>query len=166
MGFMLTIAISTRILERSKYGYYITAMRGDEAGAEIIGINTMGMKIMATAISAFLTATGGTIYAQYILYIEPNSVFGVDFSVKVALISIIGGMGTVWGPVLGSFLITPLGQYLSGWLGGTYMGLHLVIYGLVLIIVVLFIPEGIVSAFSRRGRFGDVMNALKANRLG
>lgn len=166
MGFMLLVVISTYVLEKSKYGYYITAMRGDEDGAEIIGVNTMGMKIMATAISAFLTAIGGTLYAQYILYIEPNSVFGIDFSVKVALISIIGGMATVWGPVLGSFVMTPLGQYLSGWLGGSYMGLHLVIYGLILIVVVLFIPEGIASAFSRRGRFRGVMNVLKTRFSG
>lgn len=166
MGFMILVVVLTYLLEQSKYGYYLTAMRGDEDAAEIIGINTMGMKIMATAISAFLTATGGTIYAQYILYIEPNSVFGIDFSVNVALISIIGGMGTIWGPVLGSFLITPLGQYLRGWFGGSYMGLHLIIYGLLLIIVVLFIPEGIVSAFSRGGRFVNITNFWKAEAKG
>jgi branched-chain amino acid transport system permease protein len=163
-GFMLLVILISYLIERSRVGYYIMAMRDDEDAAESIGINTLQMKVMATSISAFLTAIGGTIYAQYILFIEPNSVFGIDFSIQVALIYIIGGMGTISGPVLGSFLITPLGQYLRGWFGGTYMGLHFIIYGFLLIVIVLFIPEGIIPAFSVKGRLRDIRKQL-FNRL-
>ena len=153
LGFLLLVMLISYAIEKSRLGFYMAAMREDEDAAESLGINTLQLRLTATLISAFLTAIGGTLYAQYILYIEPHSVFGIDYSLQVALMSIIGGMGTVIGPVFGAFFITPLGQYLRGWFGGSYMGLYLIIYGTVLIIVVLFIPEGIVAAFSRRGRF-------------
>jgi branched-chain amino acid transport system permease protein len=133
-------------LERSKLGYYLVAMREDEDAAKSLSINTPRIKMISIGISGFLAAIGGTFYAQYILFIEPDTVLSFNFSVQVALVTIVGGMGTALGPVIGSFLLTPLSMLLRAYLGGGLAGLHIVIYGFLLIIVVFFIPAGIVNA--------------------
>ena len=139
-------------LERSKLGYYLVAMREDEDAAKSLAINTPAVKMIAIGISGFLAAVGGTFYTQYILFIEPDTVLSFNFSVQVALVTIVGGMGTAMGPVIGSFLLTPLSMLLRAYLGGSLAGLHIVIYGFLLIIVVFFIPDGIVPAI--RSLFG------------
>jgi branched-chain amino acid transport system permease protein len=103
----------------------------------------------ATLLSAGLTAIGGFFYAQYIFFIDPPSVFSIDVSIRIALLSIIGGLGTPLGPVVGSLLMTPLDGLLSQVLGG---GPRLLIYGLVLLGVVLLAPQGIVGSLARLRR--------------
>jgi branched-chain amino acid transport system permease protein len=132
-------------LERSKLGYYLVAMREDEDAAKSLAINTPLVKMISIGLSGFLAAIGGTFYAQYILFIEPDSVLSFNFSVQVALVTIVGGMGTALGPIIGSFLLTPLSMLLRAYLGGGLAGLHIVIYGFLLLIVVFFIPDGIVN---------------------
>jgi len=133
-------------LERSKLGYYLVAMREDEDAAKSLAINTPLIKMISIGLSGFLAAVGGTFYAQYILFIEPDTVLSFNFSVQVALVTIVGGMGTAMGPLVGSFLLTPLSMLLRAYLGGGLAGLHIVIYGFLLLIVVFFIPDGIVNA--------------------
>ena len=133
-------------LERSKLGYYLVAMREDEDAAKSLAINTPLVKMISIGLSGFLAAIGGTFYAQYILFIEPDTVLSFNFSVQVALVTIVGGMGTALGPIIGSFLLTPLSMLLRAYLGGGLAGLHIVIYGFLLLIVVFFIPDGIVNA--------------------
>ena len=133
-------------LERSKLGYYLVAMREDEEAAKSLAINTPLVKMISIGLSGFLAAIGGTFYAQYILFIEPDTVLSFNFSVQVALVTIVGGMGTALGPIIGSFLLTPLSMLLRAYLGGGLAGLHIVIYGFLLIIVVFFIPDGIVNS--------------------
>jgi branched-chain amino acid transport system permease protein len=133
-------------LERSKLGYYLVAMREDEDAAKSLAINTPLVKMISIGLSGFLAAIGGTFYAQYILFIEPDTVLSFNFSVQVALVTIVGGMGTALGPLVGSFLLTPLSMLLRAYLGGGLAGLHIVIYGFMLLIVVFFIPDGIVNA--------------------
>ncbi len=137
-------------IERSRFGYYLAALREDEDAAQALGINTARYKLMAVMLSVFFTAVAGTFYAQYIFYIEPFGVFSLDFSVQLAMMSIIGGLGTVWGPIAGAFLVTPLGELLRARLGGELRGLHLVIYGIVLVIVVIVLPRGIVPMLTER----------------
>jgi branched-chain amino acid transport system permease protein len=133
-------------LERSKLGYYLVAMREDEDAAKSLAINTPLVKMISIGLSGFLAAIGGTFYAQYILFIEPDTVLSFNFSVQVALVTIVGGMGTALGPIIGSFLLTPLSMLLRAYLGGGLAGLHIVIYGFLLLIVVFFIPDGVVNA--------------------
>ncbi len=133
-------------LERSKLGYYLVAMREDEDAAKSLAINTPLVKMISIGLSGFLAAIGGTFYAQYILFIEPDTVLSFNFSVQVALVTIVGGMGTALGPIIGSFLLTPLSMLLRAYLGGGLAGLHIVVYGFLLLIVVFFIPDGIVNA--------------------
>lgn len=143
---VLTILVCKKIAD-SKMGYYLFSLREDEEGAQAIGINATRYKLYAVMLSAFFTGIVGVFYAQYILFIEPKSVFSAEMSTQFALMSIIGGMGTVAGPVVGSFILTPLNEFLRTWLGGSFHGLHLAIYGLLLIVVVLIMPQGIVTWF-------------------
>jgi len=146
LGFAAIFYFLSLTLERSKLGYYLVAMREDEDAAKSLAINTPLIKMISIGLSGFLAAIGGTFYAQYILFIEPDTVLSFNFSVQVALVTIVGGMGTAMGPIIGSFLLTPLSMLLRAYLGGGLAGLHIVIYGFLLIIVVFFIPDGIVPA--------------------
>ncbi|HTU00355.1 MAG TPA: branched-chain amino acid ABC transporter permease [Candidatus Sulfotelmatobacter sp.] len=146
LAFLIIAVLVSLWIENSRLGYYLAALREDEDAAQALGIDTARYKLVAVLVSAFLTSLGGTFYAQYIFYIEPFQTFSLDFSVLLAMMAIIGGLGTVWGPVAGAFLVTPLQEVLQAKLGGTLQGLHLVIYGAVLIVVVIALPQGIVGS--------------------
>jgi branched-chain amino acid transport system permease protein len=143
---LIIVVLVAVILERSRLGYALAAMREDEEAAESLGINTIRIKLISIALSAFLSAIAGTLYAFYILLIEPSTVLGIGFSVEIALIAIIGGMGTALGPLVGAILIVPLSEYLRAEFAGSLQGLHLVIYGLILMLMVMFLPYGLTSA--------------------
>jgi branched-chain amino acid transport system permease protein len=141
---VLIIYLLSATLERSKLGYYLVAMRENEDAALALGISTKKVKIIATSLSSFLTSVCGSLYAMYILFIEPNSVLSFTFSIQPAMISIIGGLGTALGPIIGSVLLTPLEMILRE----TFTqinGLNLIIYGVLLVIVMLFWSDGIVN---------------------
>lgn len=145
LGLLLITTWVTWWIERSKLGHSLVALREDEDAAEAVGINTHWAKLIAVMLSAFFTGLGGVFYAQFVLFIEPYSVFSLDLSVQLALVAIIGGMGTVSGPVIGSFIVTPVSEFARAWLGGGFRGLHFLVYGVVLIIVVILIPRGVVE---------------------
>ncbi len=144
LGFLLFALAVARLVEGSRLGYYLVAIREEEDAARAVGVPVLRIKLVATAISAFLTAMVGTFYAQYVLWIEPAHTFSLDVSVQLALIVIIGGMGTLLGPVIGAALIIPLNMFLRAWLGASLTGLYLVVYGLVLVLVVLYARQGLV----------------------
>jgi branched-chain amino acid transport system permease protein len=131
-----------RRIDRGKIGDYLAAVREDEDSAEAIGVNSFAYKLLAILISGFLTALGGTFYAQYFLYIDPPVTFGVGTSIEIFLRPIVGGMGTVYGPFIGALVLGPLGEVTRGILGG-YHGVHLMIYGAILVGVIVFLPKGI-----------------------
>ncbi|HEV8309418.1 MAG TPA: branched-chain amino acid ABC transporter permease [Methylomirabilota bacterium] len=133
-------------LERSRRGYQLAAVREDEDAAQAIGIPSRRLKVVAVAASAALTAVCGTLWAQYVGFVDPFYVFSVDLSVRFALGAIIGGLATAAGPFLGAFLITTLETYLRAAFGGVgagLVGIYLIIYGCALIIVVRFVPQGL-----------------------
>jgi branched-chain amino acid transport system permease protein len=148
---VIAVGISWKI-ERSRLGYYLIALKEDDAAARMLAVNTTRCKLYAMLISAGLTALGGTFSAQYVGFIEPYSVFDVNQSVQFALISIIGGLGTVFGPVLGAFIMIPLSEVLRAVFGGAARGFHLVLYGLILITVVMLIPQGLSLEIRERYR--------------
>jgi branched-chain amino acid transport system permease protein len=96
-------------------------------------------------ISAFLTALAGTFYVQYIYFIDPNTAFSFNVSVEAALVSIVGGIGTLWGPVLGTVLLESTSALLQSWLGGVRGGVQLTIYSLILVAVILWRPTGLLG---------------------
>ncbi len=136
-------------IRRSRLGYQLAGMREDEDAAQALGIDTRALKVLAIALSAFLTALGGTFYAQYVGFVDPAYVFSIDLSVKFALMCIIGGIGTPVGPLLGAVVITALEMWLRAKWGGERSGLYLIIYGALLIVVVRSMPEGLVAGIAR-----------------
>ncbi|MBV8746335.1 MAG: branched-chain amino acid ABC transporter permease, partial [Xanthobacteraceae bacterium] len=128
IGLLITYAI-----ERSWMGYYLVAVGEDEDAAEAIGVDALRMKRNIYLISAFLTALAGTFYVQYIYFIDPNVAFSFNISVEAALVSIVGGIGTLWGPVVGTVLLEPTSALLQSWLGSGRGGVQLTIYSLILI---------------------------------
>jgi branched-chain amino acid transport system permease protein len=148
---ILLFALSVWI-EQSRYGYYLFATRDDEDGAAAIGIDPRVMRISAMALSAGLTAIGGTLFAQYFLYLDPTHIISPDISFQFALICAVGGLGTASGPVLGALLILPVSELLRGFLSQSASGLYLVVYGAVVIVVILYFPTGISGAITRAFR--------------
>jgi len=139
-------------LERSRVGYQLAGVREDEDAAEALGIATRRRKVQAIVVSAALTSLGGSLWAQYVGFVDPSHVFSIDLSVRFALNSIIGGMGTALGPFLGSVLITSLETYLRATFSGAkagFTGIYLIIYGVVLILIVRFAPEGLTGIAGR-----------------
>jgi branched-chain amino acid transport system permease protein len=152
LAFLGIMVLVNLWIEHSRLGYYLAALREDEDAAQALGIDTARYKLVAVLVSAFFTALAGTFYAQYIFFIEPFQTFSLDFSVLLAMMAIIGGIGTVWGPVAGAFMVTPLQEVLQAKLGGELQGLHLVVYGTVLIVVVILLPQGIVPSLAGWGK--------------
>ncbi len=152
LAFLVIMVLLSLWIEYSRLGYYLAALREDEDAAQALGVDTARYKLVAVLISAFCTAMAGTFYAQYIFFIEPFAIFSLDFSVLLAMMAIIGGLGTVWGPVAGAFLVVPLQETLQAKLGGELQGLHLVVYGTVLIVVVILLPQGIVPTLAGWGK--------------
>lgn len=149
LGLLILVMGITWWMERSRLGVCLKAIRGDRDAAESLGINPTKYYLVAYAISAFMTALGGTFYAQFIRFINPERNMGIEMSIDMALMSIIGGQGTVLGPVIGAFFLTPVSEILRSELGGKLVGLHLVIYGVVLILAVLYLPKGLLQPLSR-----------------
>ena len=145
LAFMLLIIFVSWSIKRSRFGYYLISLKEDQDGAESLGVNTHRCKMLALIISVFFTSAMGTFYAQYFQFIDPEICFSLSLSIQLALLSIIGGLGTVLGPVVGAFLLTPIDVFLRGWLGGVVSGLNLIVYGAVLIVAVMYFPIGIVG---------------------
>jgi branched-chain amino acid transport system permease protein len=146
LGYVIFSLIVVRMIERSKLGRYMVALREDEDAAESLGVDVFKYKMVAIFISAFMTSLGGAFYANYIYYLHPGTMMYMASSIEIILRPIIGGMGTVLGPVIGSFLITPLAEISRSYFSKAgYEGLHLVIYGFLLVAVVLFFPRGVIS---------------------
>lgn len=143
LALMLVMLFICYGIRKSRFGFHLISLREDQDAAESLGVKTSRSKLIALAISAFFTSITGTFYAQYILFIDPSTLFSLGFSVELALFSIIGGLGTVTGPILGAFLLTPLDVFLRAWFGGVSAGLNFIVYGLVLMVAVKYFPMGI-----------------------
>jgi branched-chain amino acid transport system permease protein len=145
----------------------LRAIREHEPAAEVIGIDTTRVKLIATVISAAAMGALGTLYAQLALFFDPDTIFGVaPISIRVALIAIIGGIGTAVGPILGALLVIPLEELANDLLSGKAPGLSQLVYGVVLIIVILWRPRGLVTLFTaRRTRKARAPAAAPTTRL-
>ena len=144
-----TVALSHRI-SRRKLGYYLMAIREDEETAESIGIDTTRYKLVALAISATLTAIGGAFYANYFMFVDPTIVLPLALSVEIVLMAIVGGLGTVAGPVLGAVLLKLSSEVFRN----EFSKANLLIYGALLVVVILFMPGGLMGGVRRVLRFG------------
>ncbi len=145
LGFLLLQLAFTRFLETSHFGYYFQAIREDQDTARSLGIRITRYKMLAMAFSAVFMAMAGTFYAQYLLFIDPETVLPVMLSIQVCLIAILGGVGTVWGPLLGAFIMIPLSEFSRAWLGGSGSAIDLIIYGLLIMVISAAKPSGLMG---------------------
>jgi branched-chain amino acid transport system permease protein len=153
LALMLGATAFVWALERHRLGSYLTAIRQDEAACEALGVDTFRCKMLAMVLSSFLTGVGGTFYAFYLFSLQPNAVFGIPLSVEIIIRPIVGGAGTVLGPIIGSFILSPLAEISRTYFSqGGWNGAHLIVYGLLLIAVVLFLPQGAYPALLRLAR--------------
>jgi branched-chain amino acid transport system permease protein len=139
-------------IERARIGYYLRAIREDAGAAQSVGIPVTRYKQAAMAFSAAFMAVGGTFYAQYVLYLDPDSVFPLALSILVCLLAVVGGVGTLWGPLVGAALMIPLSEFTRVQWGGTGSAVDLLVYGALLTIVAVFQPSGLVGLVRRWGR--------------
>ncbi|WP_209124267.1 branched-chain amino acid ABC transporter permease [Alkalihalobacillus sp. BA299] len=164
LALVAVVTLVVYFISRSRLGYNLIAIRENEDAAQSLGVNTFKNKMIAIALSGGLTAIGGTFYAQYILFIEPPTTFGNAVSIAILLPAIIGGMGTVFGPIVGAFIIIPLGEFTSA-LFGDFVGVHLMAYGLILVLVILYLPEGIVGWFQNKFDSREKDNEKKVSKV-
>jgi branched-chain amino acid transport system permease protein len=153
------LVVTTLIFEwiqRGAMGYRLRAIKENPSAAEVIGIDTTRVKLQAAVISGALMAMLGTLYVQVAVFFDPDTVFSAaGISIRVALIAILGGLGTAIGPILGAFFIIPLEELMNEWFSSSAAGLSQLIFGLILIIVILWRPHGFVTVFrSLRTKFG------------
>jgi branched-chain amino acid transport system permease protein len=151
--FALCMLVSWRI-ERTRLGYYFRAIRDDPEAAQSVGISIRRYKLIAMAISAAFVAAGGSFYAQYVLYLDPDSVFPLSLSILICCLAVVGGTGTLWGPLVGAALMVPLSEYTRIHFGGTGGAVDLLIYGGLLTSVAVFQPAGLVGLVRRWWRRG------------
>lgn len=159
LGMLVLSLLATISFMRSRNGYFITAIRDNEEAAASLGINPMRYKLLATALSGALTAAGGTFYFQFLFFIDPSLAFGASMSVEILLPGIIGGMGTIYGPLVGSMLLMPLSEF-TGWLVRSpprllgflegRSGVDLAIFGGLLVGIIIFLPKGVLGTIMDR----------------
>jgi branched-chain amino acid transport system permease protein len=137
-------------LKRSRFGAQLAAIRENEDAARALGINAFREKIKVLMLSGAVAGVGGCFFAQYFLYIDPTIVFGIDKSIEMLLVSMIGGAGTVYGPLIGAVLLALVGDVTRAM--SSVQGLSLLLYGALLIVIIAFLPNGLADLFRRRVR--------------
>jgi branched-chain amino acid transport system permease protein len=157
LAFLILTAGFSVMISRARFGYMLIAIRENEQTAAALGIDVVRMKVLATALSAAIAAAVGTFYAQYFLFIDADTVFGISLTIDAIVYSFIGGVGTALGPLVGAILLVPTLDTLLGAFGGQISGLHLVIYGLIIIIVMRVAPEGLLIRLVDRWRSKDAL---------
>jgi branched-chain amino acid transport system permease protein len=153
--FMVAVVMGTvKLISVSRFGAYLRAIQNDETAAEALGVDAFACKTAAMVLSAFFTGMAGAIYGNIYLYIEPGIVFSSAYSIQGLLCAVIGGAGTVWGPLLGAVVLTPVAELSKTLIQGV-SGLDLVVFGAIMIGFVRFIPQGLMGLLSRRARAAD-----------
>ncbi|GGH21079.1 amino acid ABC transporter permease [Alsobacter metallidurans] len=140
--------VATRMMERSRFGAYLVAIRENEDAAKALGVNTFRVKLQAITASAAVTAAAGAFYAQYFLFVDANIAFGTWISVEALLVPIVGGLGTVFGPLIGALALHGLAEATKA-LAGRLPGADLALYGALLVLAIAFAPNGVQGLFNR-----------------
>ncbi len=165
---LLTLGVAW-LIRRHKMGFYLLAIREREDAARAIGINLVSTRIRAMVISAMLTSMIGSFYAMYLTFIDPDATFSLAISIQIAMFALIGGLGTVFGPLIGALIVLPIAELMRGWLSSYANGIHGAVYGLVLVLAVLKFPRGIVGGLAaltsnEKARIQNLL-AAQANKV-
>jgi branched-chain amino acid transport system permease protein len=149
LGMLIICTYIAYRIKKKRFGYYLLALRENEDAAEMIGVNVFKYKLFAVAVSAFLTAFAGTFYAQYYQHFEPEDIFGIPISFSIIYPVIIGGGDHVFGPVLGSVVLTFFEEISRAIMPTMMHGFHRILYGVIIILVVIYLPNGLTTIFTR-----------------
>ena len=149
LGLLGLVYLATYWMEQSKLGYYFRAIRDDAIASGSLGINALKYKLVALSMSAAFSALAGTFYAQYVLFIDPFSVLILQHSVLVVLLATFGGVGTYWGPIVGSAILIPVSEFVRIRFGGTGGAEDLIAYGVLIVFITLVEPTGIVGIYRK-----------------
>lgn len=149
--FALLVMALAKYLDKSKFCYYLRAIKGNELAAQSMGIDTPKYKMLAYMLSAGVVSLGGSLYAQFILYIDPSMLMTLNLSMMIVLVVVMGGLGTVVGPVVGAVILTFISEYSRAKLG-KFGGFDMVLYGILVIFIVLFLPNGVLSLVKKGKR--------------
>ena len=152
VALVASVLAGTALLARSRFGAYLVAVRENEDAARALGVDALRVKLGAIALSGAITAAAGCLYAQYFLYLDAEIAFGPRMSVEALLAAIVGGLGTVLGPVVGALALGGLGELTRTVAGGQLAGVDLLLFGLVLVAVIAFAPGGVVGLLRRRAK--------------
>lgn len=147
-GMMCVVLAVAWWIRSHRLGFQLVATRERESAARAAGVATVKVRLIAVAISAALSAMMGTFHGMYLTFIEPESAFSLTFSIQIAMFALIGGLGSVFGPLLGAVLLVPITEFARGALGAEAIGLHGFVYGVVVVLVVIFIPNGLMGLIS------------------
>ena len=150
LGFVAIGLVVTRWLEHSRFGAYLIALRENEQAAQALGVDVFRVKMKAIALSAALTAAAGCLYAQNYLFVDANVAFGSWISIEALFAAIVGGAGTVLGPLVGAIVLLGLGELTKG-LSGGIPGMDLLVFGVILVLCVAFSPNGLVMLLRSLG---------------
>jgi branched-chain amino acid transport system permease protein len=143
--------LMVRAIERSRFGAYLVAVRENENAAAALGVDTLKVKLKAITLSAGLTALAGAFYVQYFLFVDASIAFGTWISIEALLAPIIGGIGTVFGPLLGALALYFLGEFAKQ-VAGRIPGIDLVLFGILLVLVIAFARDGLQGVLTRLAR--------------
>jgi branched-chain amino acid transport system permease protein len=165
---MILAVLVSAYIRRSRFGLGLLAIRDDEGKAQMVGVNTTLYKVLAFAISAYFVGLGGGIWSYFTTHISPVFAFDILVGVDMILMTMIGGLGTLWGPVLGAFILIPLSDLLLFNFGST--SIHIAIFGFLMAAVILFLPRGILPTvknliLERRGTGPAHAGALSMDEM-
>lgn len=163
LALLIASTLTVFWLTRSRFGFGLIAIRENEEGAAVMGVNTTLFKILAFALSGVFSALAGGIYAYWITFIDPASAFDIGLNVKMIIMAVFGGPGTILGPVLGAFLLTAISEVLASEVT-TLAGLF---FGLVVVAAVVLMPRGLTDVFHQFHKTGwrYFLNNIRAHRL-
>lgn len=147
--FVVFVFLITLKLDKSKFGYYLRAIKANEDSAQSIGIDTAKYKLIAYMISAGIVGLAGSLYANYLQYIDPYIVMPLNVSMMICLVAVMGGIGTVIGPVIGAVVMTFISEYTRAKFA-SISGFDLFLYGILVILIVIYLPNGLVSLLHDR----------------
>ena len=150
VGYAAVCWLAAWLVEGSRWGFNWRAMRDDPIAARSLTVRVFPSKMAAAFISGGLTGIGGAIYAQYVGYIDPDSMFSVNLSILIALPAVIGGVGSIWGPLIGAAVLIPISELTRSYAGGSGTGVDLMIYGGLIVVIALARPAGLVSLLPER----------------
>src|SRR6266536_1369878 len=143
VALLVAALIVSLAVERSRFGMSLVAIKQNEPAAEAAGIDTLSWKMRAIMLSGAMAATAGGLYAVVLLVVTPDAVFGMLVSAQALILALFGGVGSLWGPVIGAMVLVPLAEGLNAHLGNVLPGIQGVVYGVAIIAIILCAPEGV-----------------------